>query len=61
MTTKKRFFVKKVTFTKKKKAFEIDNVDFNKVLVSKKESYGKKNALKHFIGYDDNDVIIYYV
>ena len=27
------------------------------MLVSKKEPYGTKNALKHFIGYNDNDVI----
>ena len=29
----------------------------NKILVSKKESYGTKNAFKYFIGYNDNDVI----
>ena len=27
------------------------------MLVSKKESHGKKNSLKYFIGYNDNDVI----
>ena len=27
------------------------------ILVSKKEPYGTKNALKYFIGYNDNDVI----
>ena len=26
------------------------------MLVSKKESYGTKNSLKYFIGYNDNDV-----
>ena len=30
--------------------------DFHKILVSKKESYGTKNSLKYFIGYND-DVI----
>ena len=35
----------------------IDDVDVNKILVSKKEPYGTKNALKYFIGYGDNDVI----
>ena len=28
-----------------------------KVLVSKKVQYGKYNSIKHFIGYNDNDVI----
>ena len=28
-----------------------------KILVSKKESYGTKNSLKYFIGYNDDDVI----
>ena len=54
MTTKK---IKKSDFYKNKKAFQIDNIDVNKILVSKKKSYGTKNALKYFIGYNDNDVI----
>ena len=28
-----------------------------KILVSKKESYGTKNSLKYFFGYNDDDVI----
>ena len=40
-TTKKS---KKVTFTKKK-LFNIDDFDINKMLVSKKEPYGKKMHL----------------
>ena len=48
---------KKSEFYKNKKAFQIDDVDVNKILVSKKEPYGTKNALKYFIGYNDNDVI----
>ena len=47
----------KSDFYKNKKAFQIDDVDVNKILVSKKEPYGTKNALKYFIGYNDNDVI----
>ena len=48
----------KVIFFKNSKLFKIDDIDINKILVSKKESYGKKNTLKHFIGYnDDGDVI----
>ena len=42
---------------KTKKAFQVDNIDLNKKLVSKKEPYGTKNALKYFIRYNDNDVI----
>ena len=40
-TTKKS---KKVTFTKKK-LFNIDDFDINKILVSKKEPYGKNMHL----------------
>ena len=49
--------VKKSDFYKNKKAFQIDNIDVNKILVPKKEPYGTNNALKYFIGYNDNDGI----
>ena len=58
--------IKKVTFTKVRQiisidnieyTFQIDNIDVNKILVSKKEPYGTKNTLKYFIGYNDYDVI----
>ena len=48
---------KKSDFYKNKTAFQIDNINVNKILVSKEEPYGTKNALKYFIGYSDNDVI----
>ena len=48
---------KQSDYYENKKAFQIDNIDVNKILVSKKEPYGTKNALKYFIGYNDNDVI----
>ena len=35
----------------------MDDIDVNKILVSKEEPYGKNNSLKYFIGYNDNDVI----
>ena len=41
---------------KSKKIFNIDDIDVNKILVSKKEQYGKYNSFKYFIGYND-DVI----
>ena len=49
--------IKKGDIYKSKKAFRIDEVDTNKILVSKKEPYNTKNALKYFIGYNDNDAI----
>ena len=33
------------------------DLDVNKILVDKKESHGKRNWLKWFIGYNDYDVI----
>ena len=45
------------TKTENKKIFNIDDIDVNKILVSKKEQYGKYNSFKYFIGYNDNDVI----
>ena len=43
--------IKKIDFYKNQKAFQIDDIDINKILVSKKEAYGTKNALKYIIGY----------
>ena len=44
-------------FTKNKKVIKIDDIDANKILVSKEEPYGLKNSFKYFIGYNDNDDI----
>ena len=50
--------VKKSDFyNKNKKIFNINDIDVNKILVSKKEQYGKYNSFKYFIGYNYNDVI----
>ena len=49
--------IKKSEFYKSKKVTSIDDVDVNKILVSKKEPYRTKNALKYFIGYSDKNVI----
>ena len=35
----------------------MDDIDVNKILVSKKEQYAKYNSSKYFIGYNDNSVI----
>ena len=49
--------IKKSKFYRNKKVSSIDDIDINKILVSKKEPYGTKNSFKYFIGYNDNDVI----
>ena len=49
--------IKKSEFYKNKKVNSIDDIDVNKILVSKKEPYGTKNSFKYFIGYNDNNVI----
>ena len=49
--------INKSNFYKNKKLFSLNDRDVNKILVSKKESYGPKNSSKDFIGYNDGDVI----
>ena len=49
--------IKKSRFHKDKKINNIEDIDVNNILVSKKKSFGNKNAFKYFIGYNDNDVI----
>ena len=44
-------------YNKNKKIFNINDIDVNKILVSKKEQYGKYNSFKYFTGYNYNDVI----
>ena len=46
--------IKKSDFYKNKKVFQIDDIDVNKILISEKEPYSTKNALKYFIGYNNN-------
>ena len=50
--------IKKCDFcNKNKKIFNLDDIDTNKILVSKKEKYGKYNSSKCFIEYNDNGII----
>ena len=49
--------INKSNFYKNKKLFNLYGLDVNKILVSKKGSYGTKNSLKYLIGYNDDDVI----
>ena len=44
-------------YNENKKIFNVNDIDINKILVSKKETYSKNNSFKYFIGYNDNDVI----
>ena len=47
----------KSSFYKDKKINNIEDIDVNNISISKKESYGNKNSLKYFIGYNDSDII----
>ena len=49
--------INKSNFYKNKILYKIEDIDINNILVSEKESYGTKNSLKYFIGYNDDDVI----
>ena len=49
--------INKSNFYKNKKPFIIDDIDVNKILISKREPYDKKSSFKYFIGYNDNDDI----
>ena len=49
--------IRRSTFYKNKKINNIEDIDANNILVSKKEAYGTKNSFKYFIGYNDNDII----
>ena len=49
--------INKSYFYKNKKLFSLNDIDFNKILVSKTESFGTKNLFKYFIGYNDGDII----
>ena len=50
-------FKKSDFYYKNKKIFKIDDIEVNKILVSKNETYGTYNSSKYFIGYNDNRVI----
>ena len=46
--------INKIGFYRSKKLFKINNIDINKILISKAESYGQKNVKKYITGYSDN-------
>ena len=41
--------INKSNFYKNKKPFNLNDIDVNRILISKKESYGTKNSLKYFL------------
>ena len=47
----------RVVFIKSKKLFNVYDISVTKILISKKESYGKKRSFKYFFGYNDDDAI----
>ena len=49
--------LKKRLLQQQQQQINIDDIDINKILVSKKEQYGKNNSSIYFIGYNDDDVI----
>ena len=49
--------IKKSFFYKNKAINNIEYINVNNILVSKKEPYGNKNSFKYFVGYNDNDII----
>ena len=54
---------RKSTFYKNKAINNIEDINVNNILVSNillviiKESYGNKDSVKYFMGYNDNDII----
>ena len=50
MTNKSR----KSNFYENKRVTKIDDIDVNKIVVSKEKPYGTKNSLKYFIQCNDN-------
>ena len=48
--------INKSNFYKNKKLFSIYDIPLNKILISKKEPYGKKNSFKYFLGYNDDAI-----
>ena len=55
--------IKKSIFYKNKAINNIEDINVNNILVSNillvitKESYGNKDSVKYFMGYNDNDII----
>ena len=51
--------INKSNFYQNKILLNIYDIEAAKILVSKKEPYGKKSSFKYFLGYNDDDDVIY--
>ena len=47
--------IKKNIFYRSRKPFNLNDIDVNRIVISKEVVYGTKNSLKYFIGYFDED------
>ena len=50
--------INKNIFYRSRKPFNLNNININKIITSKEISYGKKNSIKYFIGYNDEEGVI---
>ena len=50
--------IKKNIFYRSRKPFNLNDIDVNRIVISKEVVYGTKNSLKYFIGYFDEDDVI---
>ena len=46
--------IKSDFYNKNKNIFNVNDIDVNKILISKKEQHGEYNSFKYFFGYNDN-------
>ena len=53
--------IKRNSFYRNKKINDIEDIDVNNILVSKKEPYGTKNSHKYFIGIMIMIILYHYV
>ena len=49
--------INKINFYRTKRLFKIEDIDVDKILISKNELYGKNNSFKYFIAYEGHDYI----
>ena len=50
--------IKKNIVYRSRKPFNLNDIDVNRIVISKKAVYGTNNSLKYFIGYFDKDDVI---
>ena len=50
--------IKKNIFYRSRKPYNVNDIDVNKIVISKEVKYGTKSSLKYFIGYNDEEDVI---